>query len=172
MSELSWIEFISGRLPDLWLRTGEHILLTGVSTSIAITIAIPLGILASRHGWLRGPLLGAAGILQTIPSLAMLAILLAVLGKIGALPAVIALTLYALLPIVRNTVTGLEGVSKEVIEAAKGIVTRCPGGDPVSGLRIGASWDLTWTGLWSGLIDDVRVYKGALSPEDIAELAE
>ena len=56
--------------------------------------------------WIRGPILGAVGILQTVPSLAMLVLLLALLHKIGALPAIIALTLYALLPIVRNTVTG------------------------------------------------------------------
>lgn len=121
MTDWTWVAFVSARLPQLWVRTGEHILLTGISTGLAIVLAIPLGILASRHGWLRGPVLGAAGILQTIPSLAMLAILLALMGKIGVLPAVTALTLYALLPIVRNTVTGLEGVSKEVVEAARGI---------------------------------------------------
>jgi osmoprotectant transport system permease protein len=65
--------------------------------------------------------MGTIGILQTIPSLAMLAFLLALLHRIGALPAIIALTLYALLPIVRNTLTGLEGVSPQVMEAAKGI---------------------------------------------------
>jgi len=61
------------------------------------------------------------GILQTIPSLAMLAILLALLNKIGAVPAIIALTLYALLPIVRNTLAGLQGVEPAVVEAARGI---------------------------------------------------
>jgi osmoprotectant transport system permease protein len=117
----SWLGFVSARLPELWLRTGEHLVLTGVSTGLAILIGIPLGIGAARIGWLRGPLIGGVGILQTIPSLAMLAILLALLQKIGAVPAIIALTLYALLPIVRNTLTGLEEVSPAVVEAARGI---------------------------------------------------
>lgn len=121
MTSPDWIVFVAGRLQELWLRTGEHILLTGVSTGLAIVAAIPLGIAASRHAWLRGPVLAVVGVLQTVPSLAMLAILLALLGKIGVLPAIIALTLYALLPIVRNTVTGLEEVSREVMEAARGI---------------------------------------------------
>jgi len=68
--------------------------------------------------------MGTIGILQTIPSLAMLAFLLALPHRIGALPAIIALTLYALLPIVRNTLTGLDGVSPQVMEAAKGIGAR------------------------------------------------
>jgi osmoprotectant transport system permease protein len=92
-----------------------------LSTGLAITAGIPLGIVASRQAGLRAAVLGVAGILQTIPSLAMLALLLALLEKIGALPAIIALTLYALLPIVRNTLAGLESVSADVREAAKGI---------------------------------------------------
>ena len=117
----SWIVFVSERLPELWLRTGEHMMLTGISTGVAFLIGIPLGVCASRFWWLRGPLMGSVGILQTIPSLAMLAILLALIQKIGVVPAIIALTLYALLPIVRNTLTGLEGVSPDVLEAARGI---------------------------------------------------
>ena len=121
MTQFAWITFVCDRSSELWLRTGEHVVLTGVSTSLAIAIAVPLGIIASRYAWLRSPLLGIIGILQTIPSLAMLAILLALTGKIGVLPAIIALTLYALLPIARNTLTGLEGVAPDVIEAARGI---------------------------------------------------
>lgn len=116
-----WASFLVERLPDLWQRTGEHLILTAVPTAIAIAIGVPLGILAARTRWLRGPLLGMAGILQTIPSLAMLALLLALLQQIGSLPAIIALTLYALLPIVRNTLAGLESVSAEIVEASLGI---------------------------------------------------
>jgi osmoprotectant transport system permease protein len=114
-------DFLASRWSELWLRTGEHLILTGFSTALAIILGIPLGILAFRNTRFRAPLLGTVGIFQTIPSLAMLAILLAILQKIGALPAIIALTIYALLPIVRNTVTGLEGVSSEITEAARGI---------------------------------------------------
>jgi osmoprotectant transport system permease protein len=84
-------------------------------------LGIPLGMLFFQHRWLRNPAMAVIGILQTVPSLAMLAFLLALLHRIGALPAIIALTLYALLPIVRNTLTGLEGVSPQVMEAARGI---------------------------------------------------
>ncbi len=108
-------------LPELWLRIGEHILLAGISTLIAIAIAIPLGILAIRKSYIRGLILASVSILQTIPSLAMLAFLLVLIGKIGVVPAVVALTLYALLPIVRNTVTGLDGVPSEVRQASLGI---------------------------------------------------
>ncbi|MCF6157420.1 MAG: ABC transporter permease subunit [wastewater metagenome] len=117
----SWIPFVYNRLPELWLRIGEHILLTGISTSLAILIGIPLGILANQVRGLRGILLSTVGVLQTIPSLAMLAILLALLQKIGVVPAITALTLYALLPIVRNTYTGLEAIPPEMAEAALGI---------------------------------------------------
>ena len=113
--------FVAEHLPELWLRTGEHLMLTGVSSVAAMLIGIPVGILLFQRPLLRKAAMGAIGILQTVPSLAMLAFLLALLHKIGALPAIIALTLYALLPIVRNTLTGLEGVSAQVMEAAKGI---------------------------------------------------
>jgi osmoprotectant transport system permease protein len=115
------VTYVVERLPELWLRTGEHLMLTGCSTLAAMCIGIPLGILIFRTTWLRGPLMGVIGILQTIPSLAMLVFLLALLKKIGVLPALIALTLYALLPIARNTLTGLEEVSAEIMEAAQGI---------------------------------------------------
>jgi len=116
-----WMSFAIDRIPELWFRTGQHLVLTGVSTGLAIAIGLPLGILASTNKWLRATVLGAIGIFQTVPSLAMLAILLALVGKIGVVPAIIALTIYALLPIVRNTVTGIEGVPHEVVEAARGI---------------------------------------------------
>lgn len=115
------IDLVGERLSELWLRAGEHVILTGVSTGLAIVLGVPLGVLASRVRWLRNPLLGAVGILQTVPSLAMLAFLLALLERIGVLPAIIALTLYALLPIVRNTLAGLEGIGAEIEEAAVGI---------------------------------------------------
>lgn len=117
----SWLEFASERFDELVFRTGQHLVLTGVSTGLAIAIGLPLGILASTKRWLRSTVLGTIGIFQTVPSLAMLAILLTLVGKIGVAPAIIALTIYALLPIVRNTVTGIDGVPPEMVEAARGI---------------------------------------------------
>jgi len=121
MSFDALLVYVLERMPELWLRTGEHLMLTGCSTLAAVSIGIPMGILLYRAPWIRGPVMGVIGILQTIPSLAMLVFLLALLKKIGVLPALIALTLYALLPIARNTLTGLEEVSSEVMEAAEGV---------------------------------------------------
>jgi osmoprotectant transport system permease protein len=115
------MEFLVERFPELLLRMREHLLLTGVATAVAVVVGIPLGILITKKAWLRSFIFGLAGIVQTVPSLAMLAFLLALTGKIGVLPAVIALTLYAFLPIIQNTVTGLEGVSADIIEAAEGM---------------------------------------------------
>jgi osmoprotectant transport system permease protein len=115
------LEFLSERLPELLLRTREHLMLTGVATGAAVVGGVPLGILITKRAWLRSFIFGLAGIVQTVPSLAMLAFLLALTGKIGVLPAIIALTLYAFLPIIQNTVTGLEGIPPDIIEAADGM---------------------------------------------------
>ena len=114
-------DYIIERLPEIWQRTGEHIFLAGVSTTIAVIIGIPLGILAFYRPGLRVPLMGIVSIFQTIPSLAMLVIFLALFQKIGVIPAILTLILYALLPIVRNTLTALQGIAPEIIEAARGI---------------------------------------------------
>jgi len=121
MESPSGTAFVVDHLQELWLRIVQHLMLTGVSTGLAILMGVPLGILAFRTRWIRAPIVGTAGILQTIPSLAMLTMLLTLLHKIGTLPAIVALTLYALLPIVRNTLTSMEGVSSEVMEAARSI---------------------------------------------------
>jgi osmoprotectant transport system permease protein len=105
-------------LPD---RLGYHMLLTLVALGIGILISIPLAIVAMRVRVLRGPLLGAAGVVQTIPSLALLALMVPLLGLIGFVPALIALILYSILPILRNTVTGIAGVDPALVEAARGV---------------------------------------------------
>ena len=88
---------------------GEHLLLVLVSTAIAVAIGVPLGILLTRRPAWRGPVLGLANIFQTIPSLALFGFLIPLpfLGGIGARTAIVALVVYALLPIVRNTCTGI-----------------------------------------------------------------
>ncbi len=115
------MDFVLERLPELLLRTREHLLLSGLSTGAAALIGVPLGIYVIKKSWLRSFVFGLAGIVQTIPSLAMLAFLLIFIGKIGIVPAIIALTLYAFLPIIQNTVTGLEGVPPHLIEASRGM---------------------------------------------------
>lgn len=101
-------------------QTLTHIGLTFTSLFIAILIGLPLGVLIARKQKLSGPVLGFAGVLQTIPSIALLGFLIPLLG-IGAKPAIFALFLYALLPIIRNTYTGITGVDAAVKEAAKGM---------------------------------------------------
>jgi osmoprotectant transport system permease protein len=114
------IDFIISKAPELFVKSKEHLMLTGISTSCAIFVGVPLGILITHSKVVRGAVLGVAGVVQTIPSLAMLAFLLPILG-IGIKPAIVALTLYALLPIIRNTYTGLTNIPAEIIEAAIGL---------------------------------------------------
>lgn len=121
MNGQSWLQFVLERQDALWLRTGEHLMLAGLSTVIATIIGITLGVIGFKIPRFKGILLGVVGILQTVPSLALLVFLMALYHKIGVLPALTALILYALLPIVRNTITGLEGVDRATMEAAEGI---------------------------------------------------
>lgn len=112
--------FLIANSSQLGIKLLEQIYLVAISVSIAILIGIPLGILAIKYRRLRTVTLGFASILQTIPSLALLAFLLPFFG-IGAKPAIIALAIYALLPIVQNTVTGIESVPDAAIQAARGL---------------------------------------------------
>ena len=104
--------------PDFARLAGEHLLLVFGSLLLAISIGVPLGVVAWRWPRLEAVVLGTVAILQTIPSLALLAFLIALVGSIGVVPAVIALFLYALLPIVRNTHAGLQSVSGGMAQAA------------------------------------------------------
>lgn len=93
--------------PDLWQLTRQHLLLVALSLALACLVGIPLGVLAAHVKALRQPVLALVGVLQTVPSLALLAIMIPLLGMIGTVPALVALFVYALLPIVRNTCTGI-----------------------------------------------------------------
>jgi len=98
-------------------RLGEHLRLVGVALALSILVALPLGILAARRPRLGQAILAAVGVLQTIPSLALLVLMIPLLG-IGTLPAIAALFLYGLLPIVRNTHAGLTGIAPDLRESA------------------------------------------------------
>ncbi len=104
--------------PDFGRLAAEHLLLVFGSLVLAIVVGVPLGIAAWRWPASEQVVLGAVAVLQTIPSLALLAFLIALVGAIGVVPAVIALFLYALLPIVRNTHAGLQSVSGGMAQAA------------------------------------------------------
>ncbi len=103
--------------------TLEHLWLVGVSTLLAVAIGIPLGILISRYRALDKPILGSANIIQTIPSLALFGFLLPApwIGERADRLAILALTLYALLPLIRNTYTGIRGVDRAIVEAGRGM---------------------------------------------------
>lgn len=104
----------------IWRHTLDHLYLVGISLGLAILIAIPIGVLAVKVQTLETAVLGAVGILQTIPSLALLVFMIPLFG-IGALPAIAALFLYSLLPIVRNTHSGIKTISKPVKESARAL---------------------------------------------------
>lgn len=100
-----------------WQHTVEHLSLVAISLSTAIILAIPLGIAAIRYKYLGQIILGTASIIQTIPALALFVFMIPLLG-IGGPPAVVALFLYSLLPIIRNTYTGLKNISPAILESA------------------------------------------------------
>jgi osmoprotectant transport system permease protein len=100
--------------------TGEHLTLVGISLAAAVCVALPLGILAAKRPRLGRVLIGAAGIIQTIPSLALLVFMIPLL-KTGTAPAIVALFLYSLLPIMNNTATGLTSIAPSVRESAEAL---------------------------------------------------
>ena len=108
---------------EIVTETGRHLLLVAVSVGLATLIGVPLGILLTRRpAWQRW-VLGAANVIQTVPSLALFGLLIPVpfIGGIGMRTALVALTLYALLPVLRNTVVGIAGVDPAVREAGRGL---------------------------------------------------
>jgi osmoprotectant transport system permease protein len=107
--------------PDLWRLTLEHLALVFLSLAASVLVGVPLGILAARHAAAEALILGVTGVLQTIPSLALLAILIPLTGRIGLVPAFIALAVYALLPIVRNTHTALRQIPPGMRQAAQAL---------------------------------------------------
>ena len=103
--------------------TLEHLWLVGISTMLAVLVGVPLGIVISHRTSLNKPVLAGANIIQTVPSLALFGFLLPVpwLGERSDRLAIFALTIYALLPIIRSTYTGIRGVDPAIVEAARGM---------------------------------------------------
>lgn len=114
-------DFFIKHWDEILQATLEHVWLVGVAMALAIAIGVPLGILITRRPWLSKPILGSANVAETIPSLALFGFLLPLpwLGVRADRLAIVALTLYALLPIIRNTVTGISEVDPAVREAAR-----------------------------------------------------
>ncbi len=125
-AELSIAREYAVQSSRFWMLVRQHLVLAGSGLGLGIAIGVPLGVLASRSRAVRQVGLGVVGVIQTIPSMAMLGLLIAPLAAlgltaIGTTPAVIALTLYALLPIMRNTFVGLAGVDPGALDAGRGM---------------------------------------------------
>jgi osmoprotectant transport system permease protein len=117
------LQYFSRHRVEIFSSTLEHAWLVGITMALAVAIGLPLGILVTRRPWLNKPILGSANVAETIPSLALFGFLLPVpwLGERADRLAITALTLYALLPIIRNTAAGIAGVDPAVREAARGM---------------------------------------------------
>jgi osmoprotectant transport system permease protein len=107
--------------PDRLLQLAlEHVQIVGIAVLVAVLVGIPLGVLVTRLRWLEGAVINTAGVLYTVPSLALFAVLIPFTG-LGARPAIIALTLYSLLAIIRNTIAGIDSVDPATLDAARGM---------------------------------------------------
>lgn len=147
-------EFIEKYGSEFFVKIGEHLSISLTALLIGSLIAIPLGILVSRNKKVSNIVIGITSVLQTIPSLALLAIMVPIFG-VGRTPAILALVVYSLLPILRNTVLGLEGVDENIMDAAKGMgmstlqqirKVELPLAMPViiSGVRLSGTYVLAW----------------------------
>ncbi len=117
---MNFIEYLKVNSPQIITLLLEHVKLTAVSVALAILIGVPLGILISCARKMSKPVLSLANIIQAIPSMALLGFLIPLFG-IGRVPAVVAVVMYSLLPIIKNTYTGIENINPQTLEAAKGI---------------------------------------------------
>jgi len=140
-------------------KTGQHLYISAAALLLGIVVAVPLGILLTRMKHGANAVITLAGVLQTIPAMALLAMMIPIFG-IGSTPAIVALFIYSLLPILRNTYLGMEGVSPAVRDAAKGmgmtwwqsmIRAEIPLAAPVimSGIRLSATYVIAWATLAS-----------------------
>jgi len=120
---MNLVHFFADNRGQVLELTLEHLWMVGISTLCAIFIGVPLGIMIARWPAWNKPVLGTANIIQTIPSLALFGFLLPVpwLGDRADRLAILALTMYALLPVIRNTYAGIHGIDSAVIEAARGM---------------------------------------------------
>src|SRR5260370_26089129 len=122
-SGMSLLSFYARNSQEVLGVVGQHVYLVAISTGAGIVIGVPLGVLLTRRpGW-RGPVLGVANVFQTVPSLALFGFLIPLpfIGGIGARTAIVALVLYALLPLLRNTYAGVLQVDRGIVEAPTGL---------------------------------------------------
>ncbi|WP_062470028.1 ABC transporter permease [Jeotgalibaca dankookensis] len=153
------MDFLRENGAELLFKTGEHFYISSISLLLGILVAVPLGILLTRSEKISGYIISFVSILQTVPSLALLALMIPFLG-VGKVPAIVALFIYSLLPILRNTYIGIQAVSSNVIDSAKGMgmtesqlirKVKLPLAAPVimSGIRLAGVYVIAWATLAS-----------------------
>ncbi|UQS82193.1 ABC transporter permease [Bombilactobacillus folatiphilus] len=151
--------FLAQHGSELLVKTWEQIYISLIALGLGIIVAVPLGVVLSRFPKTANVVMNIASMLQTIPALALLALMIPVFG-IGQLPAIIALFIYSLMPILRNTYIGMKGVNPDIIDSAKGIgmtnwqsiiKVEVPLAMPVimSGIRLSAIYVIAWSTLAS-----------------------
>lgn len=152
-----FFRFVAGNIPLIWTAVRQHIVICLVAECCGLVVALPLGIWLTRHQKAAGIVLGIFGIINTIPSLVLLGVAMIVLG-LGFVPAVAVLFIYSLLPILRNTYTGITGVDAKYIKAARGMgmnrlqilrLVQVPLAMPVilSGIRMSSIYIISWATL-------------------------
>lgn len=152
-------EFLLEKGGELVARTGEHIFISAVALGLGILFAVPIGILLTRTKRIASIVIGLTSALQTVPSLALLALMIPIFG-VGQFPAIIALFIYSLLPILRNTYIGIKEVSSDYKDAAKGMgmtstesifMVELPIAMPtiMAGIRLAAVYVVAWATLAS-----------------------
>ncbi|SFQ23925.1 ABC transporter permease [Desemzia incerta] len=153
------IDFLTNNGSQLLLLTWEHLYISGIALALGILVAVPIGVLLTRYKKVASAFISAITVLQTVPSLALLALMIPLFG-VGKVPAVVALFLYSLMPILRNTYIGMEGVDKDLIDAAKGMgmtnkqlifSVELPQAAPVimAGIRLSGVYVIAWATLAS-----------------------
>nr|WP_187773756.1 ABC transporter permease [Oceanobacillus polygoni] len=179
---MGWMmEFFATHGNELIIKTSEHLYISVAAILLGVLVAIPLGVLLSRAPNFADRFISFIGILQTIPSLAILAFFIPILG-VGKLPAIIALFFYSLLPILRNTYIGIRDVNPGVVEAGKGmgmsalqsiIKVEFPMALPVimAGVRLSTVYLIGWAtlaafigggGLGDFIFDGLNLYEPSL----------
>ncbi|WP_240420538.1 ABC transporter permease [Paenibacillus periandrae] len=156
---VKYVEFLQERYPDIVIATRDHLTISAVSIVLGTLVAVPLGMFLAKNQmkWLHTLIFTITNVFQTIPSLALLAILIPLLG-IGVKPAIFALFLYSILPILRNTYAGFHAVDPSIVESARGmgysasqrlLLIQFPLAFPyiMSGLRITTVYIISWTTL-------------------------
>ncbi|EIW13898.1 choline ABC transporter permease [Lactiplantibacillus plantarum EGD-AQ4] len=153
------ITFLQNYGMQLIVKTWQHIYISAFSLLLGVIVAVPIGILLTRVKPIANVVMSIASMLQTIPAMALLALMIPFFG-IGAIPAIIALFIYSLLPILRNTYLGMEDVDPALIDAAKGmgmtnwqsiVKVELPMAAPVimAGIRLSATYVIAWAALAS-----------------------